>query len=160
MLFAGLQEVHKQTQPGAQTGSRHGAIAEKHFKDHKDFFLYVSLLFGCSIIFVFCYIPDVIFSSRKLNFYSFSKRTLPWKLSRCSGSTSSWTLWHLLLLPRSRPLSLCCYVNPTVGTSPSSPGPWWRTYLAMLCTSSSSSLPCSSLVSLTPSKLGVNPVLQ
>lgn len=34
MLFAGLQEVHKQTQPGAQTGSRHGAIAEKHYKDH------------------------------------------------------------------------------------------------------------------------------
>lgn len=46
MLFAGLQEVHKQTQPGAQTRSRHGAIAEKRFKDHKDFFC----MFLCCLV--------------------------------------------------------------------------------------------------------------
>lgn len=76
-------------------------------------------------------------------------RILHWKLFRCCGWTSSWTLLHPWLWPQNLRLNHCSWENHTVAISHSSPAPWPRTSWATASTSLSSFSVCCSLVCLS-----------
>lgn len=79
---------------------------------------------------------------RCISDHFFSIRILHWKLFRCCGWTSSWTLLHPWLWPQNLRLKRCSWENHMAATSPSSPAPWPRTSWAMAFTSLLSFLVC------------------